>query len=341
MGTHGFFARVLRRLLAAVSLSFLFIALPALGAEEAGSGKSGTFSFVLDNDFQYDTDGGYSGGLGFVWVPGTEATPGWALRVARAVPWIPREGRVRHGYVLGHNTYTPSAISLVEPPPGERPYAGWLFGAVGLGIETGRQLDQLALTLGVVGPAALAEPAQKLIHDVTGSNEPMGWDTQLENELGIVLTWQRNWRGWVTSTGGGRELDLTPNFGGSLGNVYTYANAGVMMRYGKQLGNDYGPPRFQPGLPGSGFFVSPHKGGWYLFVGLEGRAVARNIFLDGNTFRDSRSVDKEPLVGDLQFGFVFNWRTTRLSYTHVMRSREFEGQTGDDDFGTFSLTKPF
>lgn len=27
----------------------------------------------------------------------------------------------------------------------------------------------------------------------------------------------------------------------------------------------------------------------------EGRAVARNIFLDGNTFQDSRSVDKEPL----------------------------------------------
>jgi hypothetical protein len=26
---------------------------------------------------------------------------------------------------------------------------------------------------------------------------------------------------------------------------------------------------------------------------------ARNIFLDGNTFQDSRSVDKEPLTGDL------------------------------------------
>ena len=52
-------------------------------------------------------------------------------------------------------------------------------------------------------------------------------------------------------------------------------------------------------------------------------------------------MDKERLIGDLQFGFVVNGRTTRLSYTHVMRSREFESQIGDDDFGTFSLTRLF
>lgn len=67
-----------------------------------------------------------------------------------------------------------------------------------------------------------------------------------------------------------------------------------MLRLGQRLPLDYGPPRIQPSLPGSGFFVPPQdRFGWYLFAGVEGRAVARNIFLDGNTFRDSRSVDKE------------------------------------------------
>lgn len=68
---------------------------------------------------------------------------------------------------------------------------------------------------------------------------------------------------------------------------------------------------------------------------------ARNIFLDGNTFRDSRSVDKEPLVGDLQFGIAVTWRNVRLSYTHVLRTREFKTQGEADDFGAFSLSVRF
>jgi len=123
--------------------------------------------------------------------------------------------------------------------------------------------------------------------------------------------------------------------------VFTYANAGMMLRLGQRLPLDYGPPRIQPSLPGSGFFVPQDGFGWYLFAGVEGRAVARNIFLDGNTFRDSRSVDKEPLVGDLQFGIALTWRNVRLSYTHVLRTREFETQDEADNFGAFSLSVRF
>jgi len=123
--------------------------------------------------------------------------------------------------------------------------------------------------------------------------------------------------------------------------VFTYGNAGVTMRYGKRLPNDYGPPRVQPGLAGFGDF-SPVSGfGWYMFAGIEGRAVARNIFLDGNTFRDSRGVDKKHLVGDLQFGIVLDWPDMRLSYTHVLRTREFQTQECEDNFGSFSLSVKF
>ena len=202
-------------------------------------------------------------------------------------------------------------------------------------------MDQLELSLGVVGSASLAEQTQKFIHEITDSQEPRGWDTQLENEPGVVLTYQRSWRGFVSESVSGFGFDATPHAGGALGNVFTYANAGVMLRFGQRLPLDYGPPRIQPSLPGSGFFAPQEGFGWYLFAGVEGRAVARNIFLDGNTFRDSRSVDKEPLVGDLQFGIALTWRNVRLSYTHVLRTREFETQDEADDFGAFSLTVRF
>src|SRR3546814_3846176 len=46
---------------------------------------------------------------------------------------------------------------------------------------------------------------------------------------------------------------------------------------------------------------SDHPSDWfglYHFVSAEGRLMVRNIFLDGNTFEDSHSVDKYPRVFD-------------------------------------------
>ena len=313
----------------------------SLSAVAADETETGTLSLVFENDLFYGTDRNYTNGVRASWLSGPDGTPDWALGAARWFPLFPEGGTVRTSYAIGQNMYTPDDIALRNPPRDDRPYAGWLYGSVGLIAETGRRLDQLELTLGVVGPASLAEQTQKIVHEITGSQEARGWDTQLKNEPGVVLTYQRSWRGFVSESVSGFGFDATPHAGGALGNVFTYANAGLMLRLGQRLPLDYGPPRIQPSLPGSGFFVPQEGFGWYLFAGMEGRAVARNIFLDGNTFRDSRSVDKESLVGDLQFGIAVTWRNVRLSYTHVLRTREFEGQDEGDDFGVFSLSLRF
>ena len=55
--------------------------------------------------------------------------------------------------------------------------------------------------------------------------------------------------------------------------------------------------------------------GLYVFARAEGRAVARNIFLDGNTFGHSQSVDHKWLVADLSVG-PRSTITTPKSPTH-------------------------
>ena len=40
----------------------------------------------------------------------------------------------------------------------------------------------------------------------------------------------------------------------------------------------------------------------FLYATAEGSAVAHNLFLDGNTFRDSPSVDRQPWVGGGELG---------------------------------------
>lgn len=311
------------------------------GGALAQDGEPGTLSIVLENDLFYNTDRHYTNGVRLSWVSAPEKVPGWVLGAARKFPLFAEGRRIRASYVLGQNMYTPSDITLPEPPEDDRPYAGWLYGSVGLIATSGRRLDQLELTVGMVGPASLAEETQKFVHDIVGADEPQGWATQLRNEPGVILTYQRSDRGFRSTNVGGLEIDLTPSIGGAVGNIFTYVNSGAMLRIGNHLPLDYGPPRIQPGLPGSGFFMGQKRLSWYLFVGVEGRIVARNIFLDGNTFRGSRSVDKKLFTGDLEFGAAVAWGRARLSYTHVLRTHEFKTQTQNDGFGAVSLSLSF
>jgi lipid A 3-O-deacylase len=69
--------------------------------------------------------------------------------------------------------------------------------------------------------------------------------------------------------------------------------------------------------------------------------VARNIFLDGNSFRDGLSVDKKPLVGDVQLGIAGTVGDARIAYTHVFLTKEFRGQQQGDSFGSLSVSFRF
>jgi hypothetical protein len=76
-----------------------------------------------------------------------------------------------------------------------------------------------------------------------------------------------------------------------------------------------------------------------LFAGAQGRAVARNMFLDGNAFVDSRSVSKKPFVVDLAAGgSIWFSNVLKLDLTVVERSPEFKNQGPWDRFGMISLS---
>lgn len=314
--------------------------LPAAALDNAGDTARPTFSLVVENDLFGQEDRHYTSGLRLSWMTPGQSAPRWSRRLAHLLPMFPKDSEPVVGYALGQSLFTPTDITVADPPLDERPYAGWLYGTIAIGAENGRQLDQLLLTVGIIGPSALGEQSQKLIHKLTGADKPEGWDTQLRDEPGVVLSYQRTWRP-AEYDSAGYAVDFLPHVGATVGNVFTYVNAGATVRAGYNLPHDYGPPRIQPSVPGSAFSVLSGDFGWYVFFGFEGRAVARNVFLDGNSFRNSRSVDRKTLVGDFHFGVVFAWQRLRLAYTHVLRTKEYHGQDSEDDFGALSISIPF
>lgn len=302
---------------------------------------AGIFSVTLENDLFAGTDSNYTNGIRFAWLSSETGAPDWARWLGNHLLISGQEGKKRISLAAGQNMYTPRDLTIAAPQPDDRPYAGWLYGTAGIISDTGKTLDSAQLTVGMVGPSALAAQTQDFIHDTIGSPDPQGWDNQLKDELGVVLTYERKWRNLYEFSPFGMGVDFTPSVGVNLGNVYTDASFGGVVRFGRDLPADYGPPRIRPSLPGSDFFIPTQEIGWYLFAGAEGRAVARNIFLDGNTFKDSLSVDKEPLVGSVQAGVALTYGETRLSYTHVLMTKEFEGQDNAQQFGAVSLSTRF
>ncbi|MCW9033272.1 MAG: lipid A deacylase LpxR family protein [Rhodospirillales bacterium] len=307
-----------------------------------------TVSFQVENDFFAGlTDRHFTNGLSVTGLVEKTVFNDWAKYLGPQFPTIKHQDIDAVIVGLGQNMFSPEDISSSAAITDDRPYAGWLYGTLGILAEEddprtgGSTLKTLSLDVGVTGPLSLGENVQKFWHKTFGLQNPNGWDHQIKNELGVVLNFDYKKRiplDWSTKF---FELDFSPHAGFALGNIYTYGNGGGVFRLGKNLNLDYGPPRIRPSLPGSGLVRRKGEYGWYLFAGFDGRAVARNIFLDGNTFAESHHVKRRPLVGDLQGGFAITLDRLRLSATYVLRTKEFERQNGADRFGALSMTVIF
>ena len=311
---------------------------PALAADGT---EKGAFSILFENDIFYNSDHDYTNGVELAYTTAPQDTPDWAISTARMLPFFNQSGDVRTRYAIGQEIFTPHNLKLKNPPPTDRPYAGFLYGAFGLVDDDGRNLDQLQVQLGVIGPASLAEDSQKWIHGIIHGQDPQGWSTQLRDEPGLVIQYERSMKLIPPQSVIGLVFDVEPHYGIAIGNVYDYVNAGGMARLGINLPKDYGPLRIDPSLPGSGYYEPTADIGAYIFAGVDGRAIARNLFLDGNSFQQSRSVDKMNLVGDIQLGAAVVFRSFQLSFTHVFRSREYKTQKADDQFGAVDLSFRF
>lgn len=82
-------------------------------------------------------------------------------------------------------------------------------------------MDDLEATIGIIGPWALGEQTQKFVHDVLDADNTSGWDHQLENEPGLILSWQRQWPEAYTADIDALTFRTAPHAGITLGNVYS------------------------------------------------------------------------------------------------------------------------
>jgi hypothetical protein len=97
-----------------------------------------------------------------------------------------------------------------------------------------------------------------------------------------------------------------------------------------------------PGEDGGDAYLPDPGFAWYLFGGMDGRAVAYNTLLEGNSFAEGPGVDEKPLVGEFVLGLAIIWHGVRVTVSQTWQTHEFVTQQGGlFDFGSVAVSARF
>lgn len=347
--------------IAACSLLFVYSSSVLADDEPACTSKPGVralkhypdvYNLYYENDMFAGTDNNYTNGIKLSWISANledyindPCLPHWVRQLNRISESLQPGAFDSRNMVVsfGQNMYTPTDRTRRDVIHDDRPYAGWLYLGFAYNARTDKEMDTVEIDVGVVGPASLARQSQNFIHDLRGIDRFEGWDNQLHNELGVQIVKERKVKVFQHIERDGPQVDAITHYGYSLGNVKTYLNAGIEVRLGTFLPNDFGTSPIRPASESNAPLAENassrmFSSGIHTFISVDARAVAHDIFLDGNTFADSHSVSKRYFVGDVAAGVAWQWRGGKITYAQYLRSKEFRSQKDAQSFGSITLS---
>lgn len=321
---------------AVVFLSLFTIAIPGLVLAEADWS-----SLTFDNDLFLGTDDGYTNGIYYSWYDTPDNNKAEIGFLARAMRWslTDRDPALYEVSIktIGQSMVTPADISLEDPPrpPEDLPYGGLLFYSdIWLKAYADRA-EKIGVTLGIVGKYSFAEESQTFIHKITNSDEPKGWDTQLNDEIVFQFSRAQVWRSWVSSSD---NSDILLGADAALGTISSSAGLTAMYRYGSQLQHNFTTTLLTTSRASNPVSI---RSGWFVFASVNASYIANQIFLDGNTFdnddQESMEYDNESL--GVTLGVTYGWQDISLAFAiSDMNVLEDNDEVAEySRFGTFTI----
>jgi len=320
-----------------VNLSKVIFTLLLITQVEASTWELKNISLQTENDADIRDDAAYSYGGGF----STLFLRKDSNKSLLHIPFTNYENSQNYiSFSFAHKLYTPKDLKASKLLLNDRPYAGYMYLQSGLHQVKTNSLKSLNIQVGILGPSSQMESVQKIIHDLIGSPYPNGWKNQLQNELIIQLNYaQKNYYDLEYFSTSIYNASIIPEFGVELGNasVKTYTNA--LFRWGKNVPRDFGAYSIKNTGYSKISLLEKHKTStkwrYYFNFSLQANFIARNIFLDGNSFRKSHSVEKKYLTFDVGYGLSFAYKNFSIDYLRTHTSKEFKTQKDLYSYGSF------
>lgn len=267
------------------------------------------FRFQYDNDYFTKADEYYSQGISFEYVhPGLKGFPLTKLLLK------PRNSDLVYGIGLNIFGYTPTSILSDRILYDDRPYSGEItlktFSSATDPIHK-RHISS-AINIGVIGPAGLGKEIQTNIHKWTGNPVPLGWHTQIRND--VILNYQVDYEKQLLAA---KDHFLLNGVGASrLGTLEDNISGGINFMAGN--------------------FKDPYVSGvkhkkkieYYLYGQARGHIIGYDASLQGGLFNHHSPYaisagHIERATFQVDYGIVVNFRKLYLSYSQSFLTKEF------------------
>ena len=272
-----------------------------------------SIGFKFDNDMFFQTDYYYTSGENIFFLhPGISKSPIAKLFISK----FNKEDVEYNGIYIDHQMYTPTDTPSDTVRAGDRPYAASLSLSQFQVFENDLRGYRVTSTfsIGVIGEFAFGEEIQSIIHGITPSEQPVGWDSQISNDIllnyGIRLDKrfiESNGFEWIAST------DV------NLGTVNTDISVSTSIRFGwmDSYFASYAPKR------NSGFNM-------WVELGYDAKLVIYNAYLQGGMINRTSPYVKEAseinrLVHTLEAKYYMQYNKHRLIFEAYKLSPEFYG----------------
>ena len=326
------------KLLPLLFLTLLFITL------NADEWKLKNISFQTENDADIRNDGDYTygGSLGVLF---------FRKDLNNSILHIPFTNYTdAQNYVslnIAHKMYTPQDFESSQLIVDDRPYAGYFYFQGSLHQSLNNTLKSLTIQLGIVGPSSKMKEVQKLIHSLIGSRDPQGWQYQLKDELIFQVNYSlKRYYDLDNIFKYGYTASIIPEFGVEVGNASTKAYTSALFRWGKNVPKDYGAYLIN-NTDYSKIPLNINQNGeikkwrYYINVGLKANLIARDIFLDGNSFKESHSVEKNNFIFDFTYGLSFAYKEFGVDYIRRHSTKAFKSQEEYYSYGSLLFSYNF
>ncbi|MFT7682862.1 MAG: lipid A 3-O-deacylase [Moritella dasanensis] len=271
------------------SLFSLFFSLITATSSSVAASEHSTVTFALDNDSTFGVDQDYSNGIFISYTSSAISTPSMLTYLSLSIWEKPSLDKFE--FTLGHKMWTPSDIESTEPVANDRPYAGYFYGEFNFISLSPQQVQRFNLTLGATGESSFADQAQKIVHKMTGSDEPKGWEYQIEDDVvgGIGYLSHVNLSRHALfdnddsahTSFNNTEFEISNITEINVGRFRSDVATGMMIRWGTDLAANMSAAGISTEHPFRPGMIGASSSAWFVFTGIEGRYRFNDITIEG------------------------------------------------------------
>lgn len=239
------------------------------------------------------------------------------------------------GISAGQEMYNARSGNIKNIVNVDRPFASYLYaGASMQWLKSNENSVKTELQIGTIGPAAMGEEAQKLLHQVVGFYEVSGWQYQVNNELGINAKLGLH---YLLLKNRQRTFDFSLPLLAELGNTYSGLSAGLLFRTG-----NINPLNHSVATQSTVSSTSEKEKNKELYFYLQPnlKYVAYNATIQGGMFRTDKgpvTYNPKPFVFSQEIGAAFASEKWTVDFSIIFKSKELESVKRSEQYGSISL----